>query len=298
MTDQSDPAPPIFITALVSGQTIEASNGVPVPWWSFTKTALAAAALVLVARGRLDLDAPLSGKPFTLRQLLQHRSGLADYGTLPAYHQAVATGEAPWAVPDMLARAGANKLIRRPGTAFVYSNIGYLLVRRLIEDACSTPIAAALAELVLTPLGVTGVGFATCPQDLGRAAWGNAGGYHPGWVYHGLLVGPARAAALLLHRLLAGDLLPAPLLHAMCTPEKVAASEPGRPWLSVGYGLGLAVCQADNGLFAGHTGVGPGSVAAVYQKIDIPAAARRTKAVFAPLDTQGEVERAACGPAS
>jgi len=32
--------------------------------------------------------------------------------------------------------------------------------------------------------------------------------YHPGWVYHGLLTGPATAAALLLDRLLRGDLRP------------------------------------------------------------------------------------------
>ena len=32
---------------------------------------------------------------------------------------------------------------------------------------------------------------------------GSAEGYHPGWVYHGLLVGPVEDAALLLDRLLA-----------------------------------------------------------------------------------------------
>ena len=43
-----------------------------VPWWSFTKTVIAAAALVLVRDGKLLLDTPVTGKPFTLRQLLQH----------------------------------------------------------------------------------------------------------------------------------------------------------------------------------------------------------------------------------
>ena len=51
-----------------------------VPWWSFTKTVIAAAALVLVRDGKLLLDTPVTGKPFTLRQLLQHQSGLPDYG--------------------------------------------------------------------------------------------------------------------------------------------------------------------------------------------------------------------------
>ena len=291
--DGSNQAPPSFITAVASHQTVEASSDIPVPWWSFTKTALAAAALALIARGRLDLDAPILRKPFTLRELLQHRSGLPDYGTLPGYHKAVASGEAPWAVPDMLARAGAEEPVRRPGEAFAYSNIGYLLVRRLIEEVCALPIAAAVAELVLAPLGLSGVAFAASPEDLARTAWGNPDCYDPGWVYHGLLFGPASEAALLLHRLLAGALLPQPLLHAMCTPEPVFTSEPGRPWLSVGYGMGLGICRAEGGVFAGHTGAGPGSVSAVYQLVDGQAAARRTAAVFAPLDSPGAVEREA-----
>ena len=67
-----------------------------VPWWSFTKTVIAAAALVLVRDGKLLLDTPVTGKPFTLRQLLQHQSGLPDYGGLPEYHQAVEACETPW----------------------------------------------------------------------------------------------------------------------------------------------------------------------------------------------------------
>ncbi len=282
-----------FLTALVRDGAVAVNSEFAVPWWSFTKTAVAAAALVLVARGRLLLDIPVTGRPFTLRQLLQHRSGLPDYGTLPAYHKAVASGDAPWAVADMLARAGADKLIHKPGQVFAYSNIGYLLVCQMIERVCAAPLAAALEELVLTPLGVSGVTYAGSPHDLDRTAWGNAVGYDPGWVYHGLLVGSAGAAALLLHRLLGGGLLPAPLLQAMCTPEPVFASVPGRPWLTVGYGLGLGVCQAEGGLFAGHTGSGPGSVSAVYQLIGGPAARRRTAAVFAQLDAPGTVEREA-----
>ena len=66
-----------------------------VPWWSFTKTVMAAAALVLVARGRLDLDGPVPGRPFVLRHLLQHTAGIASYGGLAAYHEAVGRGEPP-----------------------------------------------------------------------------------------------------------------------------------------------------------------------------------------------------------
>jgi CubicO group peptidase (beta-lactamase class C family) len=62
-----------------------------VPWWSFSKTVLAAGVLVLVDRRKLDLDAPIAGAPYTLRHLLQHTSGLPDYGPNPrwVYHGCV-----------------------------------------------------------------------------------------------------------------------------------------------------------------------------------------------------------------
>jgi CubicO group peptidase (beta-lactamase class C family) len=40
-----------------------------VPWWSFTKLVVATAALKLVELELLDLDKPLPGRAFTLRQL-------------------------------------------------------------------------------------------------------------------------------------------------------------------------------------------------------------------------------------
>jgi CubicO group peptidase (beta-lactamase class C family) len=67
-----------------SGATIE-------PWWSFTKCVIVAAVLRLVQDGRLRLDDLLKAQPYCLRQLLQHRAGLSDYGVLPEYHAAVAS---------------------------------------------------------------------------------------------------------------------------------------------------------------------------------------------------------------
>jgi CubicO group peptidase (beta-lactamase class C family) len=98
----------------------------PVPWWSFTKTILATAALVLVRDGRLALDRAVATRPFTLRQLLQHQSGLADYGGLAAYHEAVAREDEPWPVSELLERTDAHRLRYEPGQGWGYSNIGYL----------------------------------------------------------------------------------------------------------------------------------------------------------------------------
>jgi D-alanyl-D-alanine carboxypeptidase len=176
--------------------------------------------------------------------------------------------------------------------------IGYLLVRQLIEASTGSSLGVALDNLVLGPLDISGVGLAHTPADLTVTAWGNADQYHPGWVYHGLLIGPAASAALLLHRLLIGTLLPGPLLDAMTTPRPIGGSLPDRPWRSTGYGLGLMIGQCEIGIdenreaqtlanYIGHTGGGPGSSSAVYQQIGGP----RTAAVFVPLEAPGLVER-------
>jgi D-alanyl-D-alanine carboxypeptidase len=124
-----------------------------VPWWSVTKTAMAAAALMLSERGRLTLDAPLPGRPFTLRQLLRHDAGLRDYTAVPAYLAAAQAGAAPWSEAELLARVEADRLAYPPGGGWTYSNVGYLLARRAIEHAFEADLEAALQALVFAPLG-------------------------------------------------------------------------------------------------------------------------------------------------
>ena len=233
-----------------------------VPWWSFTKTVIATAALALVRNGRLDLDEPLPNRPYTLRQLLQHRAGLTEYGRLPAYHEAVERNEDAWPADDMLARTAADRLVYEPGKGWGYSNIGYYFVRRLIEQTTDRTLGDALDHLVLRPLGIAGVRFAA-----DRAHY--SPGYDPRWVYHGLLVGPIAQAALTLQRLLAGNLLPPSLLSAMCDRYLVGGPIAGRPWQTPSYGLGLMIGETTSGeLIAGHTGGGPGSAIAVYHRLD------------------------------
>ena len=296
-------APVRLITALTRGDEVRADTDMTVPWWSYAKTVLAGATLALVAKGRLSLDEPVRGRPFTLRQLLQHRAGLRCYGGLRAYHGAVAAGEDPWPVEAMLRRVDADTLAYAPGQGWGYSNIGYLLVRALIEETADASLGPALDRLVFGPLGITGVTVAREPADLDATAWANARRYHPGWVYHGLLVGPASAAALFLHRLLDGGLLPPGLLAAMHYPHPVGSVIPGRPWRTAGYGLGLMIGQGEPpGEYIGHTGGGPGSTSAVYRLAgaDLSGKLRRTAAAFAPVDEPGLVEAtamqlAACG---
>ena len=56
------------------------------------------------------------------------------------------------------------------------------------------------------------------------------------------------------------------LLVEMQTGRALGGPIPGRPWTSPGYALGLMRGEVDTGMtLCGHTGVGPGSVVAVYR---------------------------------
>lgn len=274
------------------------SNGSPVqhkeheaivPWWSFTKTVISAAALSLVRDALVRLDDVVPDGPFTLRQLLRHEAGLADYGELAEYHTAVAQGEAPWTADEMLDRLNASQLRSVPGVNWRYSNVGYMYVVRLIERVTNLSLEEALMQQVLAPLSLSGARVAKVRADLADVCLGAASTYDPGWVYHGLLVGPLSTAALFLDHLLAGHVLPESLLHEMQTARALGGPIPGRPWASPGYALGLMQGAVDGGMtLCGHTGAGPGSVVAVYRSVS--GANTASCAVFREGSDEGSAE--------
>lgn len=272
--------------ALVEGDEVVRENGgdVVVPWWSFTKTLIAVAVMRLVEAGEIDLDAEVDGRGFTIRQILRHEAGLPDYGGLAAYHRAVAAGETPWSGAEIMERVGPP--LFPPGRGWAYSNIGYLWLRGLIERRRGPD---AIADLALRPLGLARARLTLAPEDLDGVRMGAASGYHPGWVYHGLVVGPVREAALGLDRLASGDLLSAGSLAAMREARSLPQFK-RPPWKLAGYGLGMMAPQMANGVAVyGHTGGGPGSCVAVYRGDKVG----RTVAVFALAEDSLAVE----GPA-
>ncbi|MCG5243008.1 serine hydrolase domain-containing protein [Azospirillum doebereinerae] len=248
--------------------------------YSLTKTILAAAVLRLAARGVVELDAPVGRwlpelaarpVPVTLAQILAHRAGLPDYGGRDDYHWAVAAVLEPWSDDEFLARCGVEG---GPVGGFAYSNIGYLLLKRLLERAGGLPLADLLQAEVFRPLGLAS---ATLPQERGDLAsllFGPspqfpdrtvAERYHPGWVAHGVAAMTAADAARFVHGLSMPGYLPAELLVRMRDGLPVNAPMTGRPWVEPGYGLGLMV-ERDPlaGPYWGHSGGGPGVSAAAY----------------------------------
>ena len=237
-----------------------------VPWWSFTKTVLAIALLHLWEMGKIDLDARVEGKSYTPAQLLRHEAGLPDYGALDRYHAAVGAGQAPWSIDELLSAVDAERLRYEPGSGWAYSNIGYHKVGHLIEKASGRSLADALAALVFVPAAVATPRLAATPADLAGVSMGDAAGYHPGWVYHGLVVGTAMDAARLLHRLLSGQLVGPKALARMLERRALPqCRSPIHP--DPAYGLGLMLRATDPlSQPIGHSGSGPGSRIAAYSR--------------------------------
>ena len=269
------------VIGIITAEATENPEPQPlVPWWSFSKTVLAAAALVLVDGRKLDLDVPVAGAPYTLRHLLQHTSGLPDYGPNPDYHRGVAGGESPWTGDELLQRVNASTLLSAPGTRFSYSNIGYLFVRQIIERAADTDLNDALRRLVFDPLEIEGVFVATAVEEFDAIVWGNAQRYDPRWVYHGCVVGSLPRAASCLHRLMHGDLLAPATKNAMLLPRSYDTDTNAPD--DFGYGLGVMIEPARPGdRFAGHAGSGPGSTITVFSALT----GQRTFAAAVGTDT-------------
>ena len=298
------------------GTVAPGSAGAMVPWWSFGKTLLATCVLRLVEDGRVELDAPppMPGDflacreegpvqagprhPWTVRQLLQHTGGVGDYGPLPAYHAAVAAGGPAWPDANLYRLVCPTDLVFAPGAGWRYSNVGYLLLRRLVESLLDCDLGDAVARMVLRPLGLRDCRVAVTPADLANLSLAAPTGYDPGWVFHGLVIGPVDQAALALHRLWHGDLLSPGTRAAMASATTVGGPLPGRPWMKPGYGLGVMMGTMEEAgadgtdplEVLGHSAGGPGSSGAVYTAaVGLPA----TAAVFTAGTDEAPAEFAA-----
>lgn len=259
------------------------------PWWSYSKTMLAACALRLVERKAVELNTALPGQTYSLRQLLNHTAGVPNYGGLASYHEAVARGDRPWPRERLLQEVGADRLCFVPGQGWLYSNVGYMYVRELIEGAYGGNLEAALQDLVLAAVTAPSVRVAMTPSDFTDVHWSDIRGYDPGWVYHGCLLGSARDAARTLHALFKGRVLSDESLKSMQARYPLGDAVSGRPWVTHGYALGLMSGEMDGvGRAVGHSGGGPGCVNAVYRFPDLPSPV--TVAVFTDGSDEGAAE--------
>jgi D-alanyl-D-alanine carboxypeptidase len=240
--------------------------------YSVTKSYLA----VLCLRLELDLDAPLATwlddrrlPPASLRQLLNHTSGIPDYGRLPEYGAAVRDSPAePWSDDELLARALANGLDFEPGEGWAYSNTAYMLVRRIVDQSAPAGLAAALQTELVEPLGLADTSLALELADLEGLVPAHSaeiggdvrGRYHPRWVGHQTLVSTAADQRRFWTALAAGELCD---LAVLTESVEIGFDAPG--FVHPSYGLGVMTDPGHpGGLLIGHGGGGPGYAAACF----------------------------------
>ncbi|MGW7230282.1 serine hydrolase domain-containing protein [Streptomyces cyaneofuscatus] len=132
---------------------------------SVSKTFSGVVLLQLVEERRLKLDAPvntyleglLPDDRITVRHLLSHRSGLADY-TDAMFNETVPGFEAVrnrvFSYRELLGLSLAEPRTTEPGGAYAYSNTNFVVVGMLIEKLTGRPVADAYQRRIIKPLGL------------------------------------------------------------------------------------------------------------------------------------------------
>ncbi|MFF4172283.1 serine hydrolase domain-containing protein [Streptomyces sp. NPDC001744] len=132
---------------------------------SVSKTFSTVVLLQLVQEGRLTLDSPvntylpglLPDDRITVRHLLTHRSGLADYtdrmfaDTVPGFES---VRNRVFSFQELVDLSLALPRTTEPGVSYKYSNANFVVVGMLIEKLTSRPVADAYQRRVFEPLGL------------------------------------------------------------------------------------------------------------------------------------------------
>ena len=134
---------------------------------SLTKPlATALAVALLVERGRIGLDQPAADwlpvlkdsdkARITIRQLLCHSSGMPAHRLIYMQLKSMAPEERKAAVLHHLA---ATPLVAEPGTVTCYSDLGFMLLFRLVEAVAGRPMNAFLEKELYGPMGLDDLFF-------------------------------------------------------------------------------------------------------------------------------------------
>jgi D-alanyl-D-alanine carboxypeptidase len=127
---------------------------------SVTKIFVAALVLQLVAEGLLDLDGDAT--PFvegvTIRQLLNHTSGLDDFvGDIVSFFEPYRRDLAHrWELEprDELRLVMEKPRLFPPGEGWAYHGSNYIVLRLVVEEATGVSLRDVLRQRVLAPLGL------------------------------------------------------------------------------------------------------------------------------------------------
>jgi D-alanyl-D-alanine carboxypeptidase len=249
---------------------------------SVTKAFTAAAALTMVEDGLLQLDAPLGnyvprsmtdgllvinnveyGHTLTIRQLLQHTSGLPDYWNDPPFVIGIFNrflldySLAPqhfWSPTEIMSYVPDLDPRFLPGTGWHYNDSGFVIIGMLIERITGLPLEQVFRDRIFVPLGLTDTWLHWREPQVGSLPESHR--YEDGsydmyirrhnsadWAGGGL-VSSTRDLQLFIHGLAGGD-----LFRNQSTLDEMMSWIPTGE-VDVEYGLGLF--RVDLGFGLGH----------------------------------------------
>ncbi|MDV8006553.1 serine hydrolase domain-containing protein [Rhodococcus sp. IEGM 1318] len=243
---------------------------------SVTKTFTASLVLQLVAEGTIDLDAPIerylpgqlrgtgiNGSAITVRQLLQHRSGLPEFAGEPGADEWIAANENRTLTPSAAVAIALGKPAQFvPGTSFVYTNTNYIVLGMLVESVTGRSYADELQSRILDPLDLEDTylppagerdirgDHMTGYQDLDGGLT-DVSRTEPSVPWSaGAMVSTGADLNAFWRALLDGQVVPAEQLAEMTTPQVAATEAEG-----LGYGLGVGATELPCGVtYIGHSG--------------------------------------------
>lgn len=242
---------------------------------SITKQFTSAAIMKLVDQGRVKLDDdlskyvpqfPLQRRSVSIRQLLNHTSGIHSYTSSPGWAKTWGAKLSPDAIVKFVA---SDSFDFAPGTAYRYNNTGYVLLGMVIEKASGQTYANYLDAQFFKPLGLRQTSY--CPSKTTNPVF--ALGYSKGptgtvRAQFMDLSHPFSAGALCStigdfvkwQRALDGGKVVSPASYALMSTADTLNS--GR---RINYGFGLVPGEFNGHRTVSHTGGIPGfATAATY----------------------------------
>lgn len=132
---------------------------------SITKQFAAAVIVQLAQERKLSLDDPLSkflpdypqpGASATVRQLLQHTSGIQSYTEIPGVMAPESTARAR-TTAELIALFRDAPAVSQPGEVWAYNNSGYVLLGAIIEQVTGMPWHKAVEKRITRPLGLASI---------------------------------------------------------------------------------------------------------------------------------------------
>lgn len=235
---------------------------------SITKTMTGAVILQLVDEGVVRLDDPIERwldpiahvpPAITVRQLLNHTNGLANYTLNAALGEAITADPArPFTVDDLLGFVGPPRFTA--GERTEYTNTSFLLLGKVAERATGRSIVDLYRQRLWAPRGLTGVFLPGADEPSGAVAGalGRSGVVDPltqvallsvGQSAFGLYADAVTVAAW-GHALFTGDVLSSERQAEMRELVPAAGNIPGES----GAGLGIRGYQYFDRTQFGHSG--------------------------------------------